>query len=218
MRLLLLNPNTNAATTALMVARARSCTPAGVEVVGATVDEGAPLLVDPVLLAAGAQAVGRFVERLDPSGLDGLIVAAFGDPGLDAARARLGVPVTGIAEAAIGEACALGRFAIVTTTPRLEDAIAARVAACGASAGYAGCVFARGDAAELGRDPAALEAALEAACRDALARLDPQAIVIGGGPLAAAAQVLAGRLPVPVIEPVPAAVRAAVRRARGAAA
>jgi Asp/Glu/hydantoin racemase len=41
--------------------------------------------------------------------------------------------------------------------------------------------------------------------------------VIGGGPLAAAAEALAPRLPVPVIEPVPAAVRAAVRRAREAA-
>jgi Asp/Glu/hydantoin racemase len=217
MRLLLLNPNTNVATTALMVARARSCAPPDVEVVGATVDEGAPLLVDPVLLAAGARAVVRFVDRLDASGLAGLIVAAFGDPGLDQVRARLAVPVTGIAEAAIGEASAVGRFAIVTTTPLLEDAIAVRVAACGATARYAGCVFARGDAAALGRDPAALEAALEAACREALASLRPSAIVIGGGPLAAAAEALAPRLPVPVIEPVPAAVRAAVRRAREAA-
>lgn len=215
MRLLLLNPNTNAATTALMVARARAGAPDGVEIDGATVDRGAPLLTDPVLLAAGAHAVSRFVETLDTSRLAGLIVAAFGDPGLDGARARLPIPVTGIAEAAIGEACAFGRFVIVTTTPLLQESIAARVAACGASARYAGCWFARGDAAALGRDPPALEAALESACREAIAELDPGAIVIGGGPLAAAAEALSRRLPVPVIEPVPAAVRAAVRRAHG---
>jgi len=214
-RLLLLNPNTNLATTALMVERARAGAPAGVEIDGATVAQGAPLLTDPGLLAAGARAVEEFVEGLDASRLAGLIVAAFGDPGLDAARARLPVPVTGIAEAAIEEASAFGRFVIVTTTPLLQEAIAARVAACGASARYVGCRFARGDAAALGRDPPALEAALEAACRDAISELDPGAIVIGGGPLAAAAEALSLRLPVPVIEPVPAAVRAAVRRARG---
>jgi allantoin racemase len=99
MRLLLINPNTNADTTALMVVRARVAAPPGVTIEGATVREGAPLLVDPTLLAGGARAVERLVADMDLSGFDGLVVAAFGDPGIDAVRSLVDVPVTGIAEA-----------------------------------------------------------------------------------------------------------------------
>lgn len=217
MRLLLINPNTNADTTALMVARARVGAPPGVSIEGATVLEGAPLLVDPTLLAGGAQAVERLVAGMDVSGFDGLVVAAFGDPGLDAVRRLVDVPVTGIAEAAVAEAVAVGRFAIVTTTPLLVDSIAARVAAYGAQASYLGCVLTKRSGTLLATDPAALEAELEAACREAIATLDPAAIIIGGGPLAAAAEALGRRLPVRVIEPVPAAVRLAAMRVRDAA-
>lgn len=216
MRLLLINPNTNTATTALMVSRARAGAPEGVLIEGATVTEGAPLLADPTLLAAGARAVERQVEALDCTGLSGLIIAAFGDPGIEAVRARVGVPVTGIAEAAIAEASAAGDFAIVTTTRLLESAIDQRVARYGATERYRGCVFTRQDATQLTADPAALEAELEQACLEAIRTRAPQAIVIGGGPLAAAAEVLGRRLPIRVIEPVPAAVRLAVRRAREA--
>ena len=52
---------------------------------------------------------------------------------------------------------------------------------------------------------------------EAIATLDPAAIIIGGGPLAAAAEALGRRLPVRVIEPVPAAVRLAAMRVRDAA-
>ena len=57
--------------------------------------------------------------------------------------------------------------------------------------------------------PEQLEAALLAACEQAVDLDGAQAIVIGGGPLARAARALARRLPVPVIDPVQAAVRRA---------
>lgn len=216
MRLLLVNPNSNVGTTAMMVARAQESAPAGTEVIGETAVHSPPLMFDPTRLAAGAREVERLAEGFDARGVDGVIVAAFGDPGLAVARTRTRVPVTGIAEAAILAAVRFGRFAIVTTTPQLEDAIAARVAACGAAEHFTGCVFTHTPAERLGADAAALEAELEAACVRALALHHPQAIVIGGGPLAAAAQVLAPRLPVPVIEPVPEAVRLALQRAHEA--
>ena len=59
-------------------------------------------------------------------------------------------------------------------------------------------------------DPARLADALEGAiqrCVDDGA----EAVVIGGGPLAQAAKTLALRMTIPLIEPVPAAVRAMVR-------
>ena len=70
-----------------------------------------------------------------------------------------------------------------------------------------------GDAGSLMADPARLEAALEAAIGRAMAEAAPDAVIIGGGPLAAAAAALRPRLAVPIVEPVPAAVALAVRRA-----
>ena len=51
--------------------------------------------------------------------------------------------------------------------------------------------------------------ALEQACNEALGKsgIKPASLIIGGGPLALAARALADRMPVRLIEPVPAAIR-----------
>ena len=214
-RLLLVNPNTNTRTTALMVAIAQRAAPAGVTIEGATAATGAPLMDDPEKLAAGAAAVGDILAATDLAPYAGVIIAAFGDPGMDAARARVAVPLTGIAEAAMAEAAAIGRFIIVTTTPLLVPAIEARVARYGHAARHLGTYVTAGAATALMADPALLEAALEAVARDALARTGADAVIIGGGPLAAVAAALRPRFAVPIIEPVPAATRLALRRAGG---
>lgn len=210
-RLLLLNPNTSAATTAAMVAIAQAAAPEGVGITGATAATGVPLITDEGSLALAADAVCALAAGLDPDGWDGVIVAAFGDPGIDALRARLSVPVTGIGEAGLAEAARDGRrFSVVTTTPLLAAAIAR---AASRHAGFRGVRLTPGDPAALTADPAALRAALERCCSDAVGLDGAEAVVIGGGPLAAAARVIAPRLAVPVIEPVPAAVRLAIARA-----
>ncbi len=212
MRLLLVNPNTNVRTTALMAGIARAAAPAGVTIDGATADQGAPLILDPVMLATAGDAVRSLLGATDLTPYRGIIVAAFGDPGLDGARALSAVPVTGIAEAAMAEAATHGRFAVVTTTPLLADAIAARAASYGHAAVFAGVWLTAGDAGSLMADPSRLEDALEAAIRQAMAESAPDAVIIGGGPLAAAAAALRTRLAVPIIEPVPAAVALALHR------
>jgi Asp/Glu/hydantoin racemase len=213
MRLLLVNPNTNARTTALMAAIAQRAAPDGVILEGATVATGAPLLDDPAKLAAGALAVQALLAATDLSPCAGVIIAAFGDPGLAESRAASPLPLTGIAEAAMAEAAEAGRFVIVTTTALLKPAIDARVARYGHAARHAGTFLTPEDAAPLMADPARLEAVLEATARQALAETRADAIIIGGGPLAAVAEALRPRFPVPIVEPVPAAVRLAVRRA-----
>ena len=211
-RLLLINPNTSAATTAVMVGIARGAAPAGVMITGATVAAGVPLITDEDALAAAADAVAAWAATLDATGWDGVIVAAFGDPGLAALRQLLPVPVTGIGEAGMAEAAEGGRrFAVATTTPLLAAAIGR--AAAGYGPLFRGVRLTPGDPAALTSDPAALLRALERCCADAVELDGAEAVVIGGGPLAAAARTIALRLAVPVIEPVPAAVRLAVSRA-----
>lgn len=208
MGLVLVNPNTSTATTAAMVAIAEAA--AGRPVRGLTARFGAPLITDPETLAAAVPAVVALAPDL--AGAEAVIVAAFGDPGLAELRARLPCPVTGIAEAGMAEAAALSpRFAVVTTTPALVPSIAARAAA-GGYHDFAGTWVTPGDPAAVMAYPAALRAALDAACRRAIAEGGAGAIVIGGGPLAVAARALAGTLPVPLVEPVPAAVRLSLNR------
>lgn len=203
MRLTLVNPNTSRAATEDMVAIAAQA--AGAPVRGVTARFGAALIADPETLAVAARAVEALASDL--AGADAVIVAAFGDPGLAALRARLACPVTGIAEAGMAEAAAHApRFAVVTTTPALGPSIAANARALG-HARFVGTFVTPGDPTAVMADPASLVAALEAACLRAIEDGGADAIVIGGGPLAVAARALAGRLPVPLVEPVPAAVR-----------
>ena len=211
-RLLLLNPNTNATTTKEMVAIAQTGAPGGVEVEGATADDGVPLIVDEPALAEAATGVLRTVRQL-PAAYDGVIVAAFGDPGVEHARLLCACPVTGIAEASIAEAARYGRrFAIVTTTPLLVASIEARVHSLGFGATFCGVYLTVGETSAVMADPLLLEQALLAGCVRAIGN-GAEAIVIGGGPLAVAARAISARCPVPLVEPIPAAVHLAHARA-----
>lgn len=220
--LVVVNPNTSEATTRLLVTAARAAVGEGddVEIVGVTVAEGPSIITSPSALAAAAglvvEAAREAAARLDPSAL---IVAAFGDPGAAGAAIATGLPVIGIGGAAVRSASAGGRrFAIATTTAQLEPALRELVDAEGALAEYAGCFLTESAAEEL-EDPERLLAELRAALLRARAA-GAEAVVIGGGPLSAAAAGLAeefrGRIP--VIEPVRAAVGEALAVRAGATA
>lgn len=209
MRLILVNPNTSEETTRAMVAIATQA--AGFPVRGLTAPFGVPLITEPRALDIAAEAVTALADRLGDA--DAVVVAAFGDPGLAALRSRLGCVVTGLAEAGMAEAAALDpRFAVATTTPALAGTIADRARGYG-HAGFVGTFVTPGAPEVLMSDPHVLERALEEACRRAIAA-GAGAIVIGGGPLAQAARALAGRLPAPIVEPVPAAIRLSLARIR----
>lgn len=216
MRIVLVNPNTSVATTVAMVAIAEEAAGGDAAITGVTAPYGVPLITEPRALATAAEAVGTLASSL--RGAQAVIVSAFGDPGLDDLKAALPCPVTGIAEAGMAEAGAGGRrFAVVTTTPDLVDHIAASAARYGHGA-FAGTWTTPGDPAALMTDPAALTRALGDACARAVRDGGAEAVVIGGGPLARAARALAATAPVPLVEPVPAAVRLTLARLNRSAA
>lgn len=202
----LVNPNTSTATTAMMLARARAAAPVGLSLEGVTAPFGAALITDPESLATAAGAVAALAPRLTG---DGVIVAAFGDPGAERLAASLAVPVIGIGEAAIRAAARGGRrFAIVSTTPKLEAGIRARVDKLGLGRQLASMRITTQDPVALTPDARRLEAALQILADECAEQDGAEAIVVGGGPLAAAARAIAGRSLVEIIEPVPAAVAA----------
>jgi allantoin racemase len=203
----LINPNTSTATTDRMLAIAREHAPRDLVVMGLTAPFGAALITDDRQLATARRAVAAMLPGLRGRWV-GLIVSAFGDPGLEELRDALSVPVAGIGEAGLLEASqGRRRFAIVTTTPDLVPSINAKAERLGCAESYAGVVLTSGDPVALTADALRLEAALHAAIEEAIFGLRAEAVLIGGGPLAAAARGLAPRFRVPLVEPIPAAVR-----------
>ncbi|MBP0614586.1 aspartate/glutamate racemase family protein [Jiella mangrovi] len=213
MTVYLLNPNTSRATTEAMTAIAGREAP-DLHIAGLTAPFGPAMIVDEAGLAIGAEAVAAMARTLAERGdADAIIVAAFGDPGIEAVRARFpDRAVTGLGEASFAEAGEGGRrFAVATTTPGLVAAIAERVRLSGLSDLFLGTVLTSGDPQALVRSPARLAERLEEACRQARDELGAEAVIIGGGPLAEAAEMLTDRLSIPVIAPVRATARLVAR-------
>lgn len=212
-RIALLNPNTSASTTELMLSCARRAAPPSVLIDGRTVPHGCAMITNQADLDQAAEVVADYGQEIAAQGFDAIIVAGFGDPGLDPLRRRIKLPVTGLAEAGIGEAARGGRrFSIVTVTPELEASLRAAAIRHGSEGMLASIRFTSGPLAKVMDTPAGLEDALLRGCIEAIDMDAAQAIVIGGGPLAQAAGALAARLNVPVIDPVAAAVQLACER------
>ncbi|MEF7615904.1 aspartate/glutamate racemase family protein [Aquincola sp. MAHUQ-54] len=215
-RILLINPNTSAATTGMMVRIAAAAAGSGAAIEGVTARRGAPMIVDEAEMAVASAEVLAAWHAADDGGWDGVIVSAFGDPGLDAVRAAARVPVVGICEASILDGAQGGRrFGIATVTPALAELLRQRVAALGAGAHYSGIRLTAGEPRALAAEPARLEAELAQAVRRCIDDDGAEAVVIGGGPLGQAAEALQARCQVPLIAPIPSAVARLLARIDG---
>jgi Asp/Glu/hydantoin racemase len=210
-RVLLINPNSSVATTAMMVAIARSAAMDGVEIDGATATRAPAMIVTPDALAAAAREVEE-IAQAHQHACDGIIVAAFGDPGLTGIKAAIKLPAVGIGESSMLAAAENGRrFGVATTTPLLAAKIDALPDTLGLRSRYTGTRFAEGDPQDLMRDPARLRAALAGAVEACIAQDGAEAVIIGGGPLGEAARELQPMFTVPVIAPIPSAVVRIIR-------
>lgn len=206
--ILLINPNSNAQTTEAMVEIATECTQK-CQINGVTMASVPPIITTPEALDQAAKVVGAF--PIDEA-YHAVVVAAFGDPGQEALRARLSVPVVGIAEASMLEAGRDGRrFSVATTTPALEQRIAERAASLGFGEACVSVRFTPGDPFVVMSNAERLVTALAKTIDQCI--LDgAEAVIIGGGPLAKAARVLKADFTVPIIEPIVSAVALAETR------
>lgn len=115
----LINPNTSLGMTEVMAATARAVASAGTEILAVCPEEGAPSIEGHFDEAIATLGVLQQIKAGREAGVDGHIIACFGDPGLLAAREMAGAPVVGIAEAAMHMATLVAtRFSVVTTLPR----------------------------------------------------------------------------------------------------
>ncbi len=203
MRVLLANPNTSVALTRQMAAVARAAAPIGCTVETVTAPRGFPY----ISTRAEAHIAGTvMLEMLAEADVDAAIIAAFGDPGMRAARELCDFPVVGVADAAMMTAAMLGeRFAIVAFTQRMRAWYLDSVRDAGLASRFAGF---RAPAIE----PKSVETAHEdlrgalLACIEAAATEDgADAVILGGAPLAGMAATLADLAPVPLVDPIAAA-------------
>lgn len=197
------NPNTSAAITALIDRQVQRALPPGMTACTRHVAWGTPSIETRIDAAIATVALLDLLARDVPA--QGVLVAAFGDPGLAAARELIDVPVVGIGEAALAHAAGLGDYAILTiqpaSLPLVEDLVRANAGGerCRAIDALPVSVL---DAA---RPQAVYEGLAQAAAR--LLRDRPlDALVLGGAPLGVHAQALTQQLGVRCIDPVAAGI------------
>jgi Asp/Glu/hydantoin racemase len=209
MRLLVVNSNTTESVTARIGAAARAAASAGTVVEVVSAPFGLPLIVSRAdWLVAGPATLAALSARRGQ--YDAAVIACFGDPGLDAAKELLDVPVLGISEAAFHAAAMLGRrFGVVSFTaalrPMFEDCLAQHGLGARCAGFRMGPPFA-GDPGRVAEERADLIVDL---CRQSVEQDGAEVVILAGGPLAGIAPVLAPRVPVPLVDGTAAAVRLA---------
>ncbi len=208
MRLLLANPNTSQAVTDRIAAVARGAASAGTTIQAVTAAAGVPYIATRAEAVIGAYAVLELLAG-HAEGADAAVVAAFGDPGLAAARELLAIPVVGMAEAAMLTACMLGRrFGIVTFAPALGPWYQEIVDYNGLGARCSGVHCLDEAFADVAHVAEEKSAQLVVLCASAVAA-GAEVCILGGAPLAGLSAVIAGQVAVPLVDAVAAAVRQA---------
>jgi allantoin racemase len=118
-RIAVINPNTTASMTDKAAGCARAVVDRSTEIVAVTNRTGPPSIESHYDEAMAVPGLLTEIARCEEQGVDGYVIACFGDPGLDAARELARGPVLGIAEAGMHAATMVGRsFSIVTTLGR----------------------------------------------------------------------------------------------------
>lgn len=205
MKILILNPNTTAAMTDQLIAVARTVALPDTELVPLTAPRGVPYIATrSESQIAGAVVLEMIAEHGDA---DAVVIGAFGDPGLLAARELFDVPIVGMAEAAMLSASLVGeRFAIVAMSASFSQWYQDSVALYGMSHRSVG-VVAPGSLSsplQIGREE--LREAVREVAQSVIGSRGADVVILGGAPLAGLAADLSGELAAAVVEPIAAAV------------
>ena len=209
MRILMLNPNTTRSVTDILLHAAEAVAAPGTEIVPLTAPRGVPYIATRAeAQIGGAVALEMIAEH--QNGIDAVIIAAFGDPGLLGARELFDIPIVGMAEAPMLTACMLGRrFSIVTFAralgPWYEDCVEMH----GLSGRCAGVRMLPGAFRSIADVQDEKENLLVDLANAVVAEDEADVIILGGAPLAGLAAKVKDRVPVPLVDPIQAAVKQA---------
>lgn len=127
MHIRIINPNTTASFTKRCVAAAQEIAAPGTRITGGTSVVGVESVechTDEALATAG---VIDQIRRGEAEGVQGYVIACFGDTGLDAAREQARGPVVGMSEAALYAAALIAPIFTIITLPSRTRVFAERV-------------------------------------------------------------------------------------------
>lgn len=206
MKLLLINPNISDSVSELIRAEAQRSAAPGTEIEVLTAPFGVAYIETRFEALIGAYATAQLAAEHHER-FDAVIVAAFGDPGLQGLREALPCPVTGLTEAALASACLLGqRFSIVAISQRIRAWYRETVQHNGLEGRLASIRGLDEPLADIGSVQGDQGERLVALAERCVAEDGADVIVLAGAPLAGLARGLRGRLPVPAVDGVSSAV------------
>jgi allantoin racemase len=180
MRLLIINPNTTPAMTAKVREAAAAALPAHVLIEAVSGRFGPRYIASRAAFAVASHAA---LDAFAAHGrhADAVLLACFGDPGLDALREASCVPVIGLVEASVEAAMAQAtRFSVVTGGQLWEPMLRESLLVRGLGRHLASIRTVAPDGGMIARDPAGAAALLGEAC-DACVREDGAGAVVLGG-------------------------------------
>lgn len=207
MKLLLVNPNISVSVTDLITREAERSASPGTVIESRTATFGVAYIETRAEATIGGYAaLCALAEAYN--GCDAAVVAAFGDPGLSAAKEALPIPVVGLTEAALASAClAGGRFSIIAISRRIRAWYRDTVEAHGLLGRLASIRALDEPLADIGKVQSDQGERLVALCDEAVTADGADVIILAGAPLAGLARNVADRIPVPVVDGVASATR-----------
>jgi allantoin racemase len=204
--LLLINPNTTAAITDLVLKTAKGFASKGTTLRAVTGAFGPRYIASRAGYAiAGHAAVDALAN--DRGRKDAVVLACFGDPGLAALKEIARMPVVGMADASILQACATGqRFSIVTGGERWKPMLEEFVASHGLTSRLASVRTVAPTGADIARNPKAAMALLAKGCTACVREDGADVVILGGAGLAGLAAKLRDAVDVPLLDGVACAI------------
>jgi Asp/Glu/hydantoin racemase len=213
--ILLINPNTTQSITDLVLQHARRFASKGTKLRAITAPFGHPYIGSRESYAVAGHAALEALAK-DKGAKDAVVLACFGDPGLAALKEVSKLPVVGMADASILQACALGRrFSIVTGGARWKPMLEEFVAHQGLASRLASIRTVAPTGADIARNPKAALALLAKSCA-ACAKDGADVVILGGAGLAGLAPKIQGKVPVPLLDGVGCAISMAEALAKQA--
>jgi len=213
MKILLVNPNISSSVTSLIETEARRTASPGTALTAVTAKLGVAYIETRAEAAVGGYATLEMLAEHGPDH-DAAVVAAFGDPGLAAAKELMAIPVIGLTEAALVSARLIGgRFGIIAISARIRAWYRDVVEAYGALDRLAAirCLD------EAFEDVAGIQVEkaerLIELCRRTVREDGADTLILAGAPLSGLARTVRDELPVPLIDGVASAVRLAEAQA-----
>lgn len=212
--LLLINPNTTASITDLVLKTAQRFANKGTTLRAATGAFGPRYIASRTAYAIAGHAALDALAK-DRGRKDAVVLACFGDPGLAALKEIAPMPVVGMAEASILQACTLGRrFSIVTGGERWKPMLEEFVAGQGLASRLASVRTVAPTGADIARNPKAAMALLAKGCQACVKEDRADTVILGGAGLAGLAARLEGKVDVPLLDGVACAISMAESLAR----